>query len=138
MQSFIKRHNGKDLFLLKGRIEKLNLVSEHRKFFGPFDVRSLNITHKILKIGKRQDGSPAPVRDEHWNNCCRWGQIGFDSDIAGVYLGVKANRAFVFEGNKQGYGRRTWLNQDDTFTFEHGLFEHFNGTLLRHIDLYEQ
>ena len=51
-----------------------------------------------------------------WSNGCRWGQIYLGNDIIGVQIAISNGRAYVFEGNKVGYGRRSWLNQDGSIT----------------------
>jgi len=65
--------------------------------------------------------------EEKWINGFRWGQKWLGHDNIGVYMAIHDGRPFIFEGNKIGYGRRTWLNFDGTITHEHGIFEVYNG-----------
>ena len=67
---------------------------------------------------------------ERWSNGCRWGQQFLGQDNIAVYIGIHEKRIFIFEGNKTGYGRRSWLNTDETITHEHGIFDVYNGKLL--------
>lgn len=127
----ITKSKSPNLFLLKDRIQRSGLVEQHRGKFGPFDVWTL-VKEEKLKVQKYRDKNGLrviPCGHEKLSNGCRWGQIFFGNDIIGVHIGVFQGRAYVFEGNKVGYGRRTWLNQDDTVTHEVGMFEQYEGKL---------
>ena len=121
----ITKNNSPNLFALKDRIERSGLIYKHRQAFGPFDVWNL-VRSERLQVQRYRDKNGLRViqcGQEKWSNGCRWGQIFLGNDIIGVHVGAHNGRAYVFEGNKKGYGRRTWLNQDGTFITEHGIFD---------------
>ena len=109
----ITKNNSPNLFAVKERIERSGLISKHRQTFGPFDVWNLVVHQQRLQVQKYRDKNSLRViqcGQEKWSNGCRWGQIFLGNDIIGVQIGVHNGRAYIFEGNKQGYGRRSWLN----------------------------
>lgn len=52
-----------------------------------------------------------------------------------IHLGVHKGKAYLYEGNYSGYGRRTWLNEDGSVKHEHGFFESYAGRLVKAMDM---
>lgn len=131
MLATITKNNSPNLFAQKDKIERSGLIYKHRQAFGPFDVWTL-VHQRKLQVQKYRDKNGLRViqcGQEKWSNGCRWGQIFLGNDIIGVHIGVHNGRAYLFEGNKKGYGRRSWLNQDGTIVQEHGIFDQYDGNL---------
>jgi len=122
------------LFPLKDKIGKHQLIEKHRNHFAEFNVLELIHERKLLIPQKGQDGRVMPYNHNYNQKKYKWGQF-FKQQSIDVHLGVKNGKAYLFEGNYEGYGRRSWLLDDGSVKHEHGIFEEYTGKLLQKMAL---
>ena len=64
----------------------------------------------------------------------KWGQLS-DGNSIDIHIGVQGNKVYLFEGSYKGYGRRSTLEPDGKIKYEHGIFENYNGKLLKKMEI---